>query len=76
MSQNNNPKKYVTMASGWLKDGKKGQYISASVNNKMKMTVELENGQQVPVTNFAVFFAEEKSSAKAPDVRIVFTTEE
>ncbi len=77
MSNQNNggPKKYVTMASGWLKQGKKGEYISAAVNNKMKLTLELENGEVVPVTNFAVFFQDEKSSEKAPDVRFTLTVE-
>jgi len=69
-------KKYVTIASGWLKNGKKGEYISASVNNKLKMSIETEDGQKLAVTNFAVFFQEEKTSEKAPDVRFVFTTEE
>lgn len=72
----NNNRKYHTIGSGWLKDGKKGQYISASVNNKVKLTVQLEDGTQKVINNFAVFFSEEKTSEKAPDVRFVFTTEE
>ena len=72
----NGKKNYVTIASGWLKQGKKGEYISAAVNNKLKMTIQTEEGQTLAVTNFAVFFQDEKSSEKAPDVRFVFTSEE
>lgn len=67
---------YHTIASGWLKEGQKGQYISASVDKKVKLNVELEDGTQVPLTSFAVFFSEEKKNEKAPDVRFVFSTED
>lgn len=73
---NNNNRRYVTMASGWLKEGNKGQYISAAVDKKVKISVTLEDGTQVPVSNFAVFFTENKKTSTAPDVRFTFTVEE
>ena len=75
----NGRKKYHQFASGWLKTSPKGQYISGVANGekaKIKLFVELENGETVPVNSFAVFFAETKEHDKQPDARFVFTTEE
>lgn len=77
MTNNNYAKKqYLTFASGWLKDGKNGQYISATANGskaKVKLFAQLEDGSTVALDNFAVFFAGEKENEKAPDARFVFT---
>lgn len=74
MAQTN--KKYVNIASGWVKNGAKGEYISASVNNKLKLTIELEDGTKVPVTHFAAFFTEEKQKESSPDLRFTMTVGE
>lgn len=77
--------KYVEFAVGWLKNSeKKGEYVSAVLakGNPAKnrpgiksLTVELDNGETMKVTNFAMFFNENKVSDKAPDVQFTFTTE-
>jgi hypothetical protein len=72
----NGKKVYYTFASGWLKDGKSGQYISATANgakSKVKLFAQFEDGSTVPIDNFAVFFATEKDNEKSPDARFVFT---
>lgn len=72
----NNKKQYHTFASGWLKDGKNGQYISATANgarSKVKLMAQLEDGTTVSLDSFAVFFATEKDNDKSPDARFVFT---
>lgn len=72
----NEKKVYHTFASGWLKDGKNGQYISAAANgpkSKVKLFAQLEDGSTVPLDSFAVFFATEKDNEKSPDARFVFT---
>lgn len=69
-------KQYLTFASGWLKDGKNGQYISATANGakaKVKLLAQLEDGSTVAINSFAVFFASEKDNEKSPDARFVFT---
>lgn len=78
--------KFTEFAVGWLKTSeKKGEYVSAVLakgnpaKNRpgiKKLTVELDNGETATVTNFAMFFNENKVSEKAPDVQFVFTTEE
>jgi hypothetical protein len=72
-------KKYHNFASGWLKEGKNGQYISAKAGD-YKKDVELYvkvDGQEMKVENFAVYFQEKNEKfPKAPDVRFTFTTEE
>jgi len=71
----NEKKVYYTFASGWLKDGKNGQYISATANgakSKVKLFAQLEDGSTVPLNSFAVFFATEKDNEKSPDARFVF----
>lgn len=78
--------KYFEIGVGWLKQSKtKGEYVSAVTakgnpkNGKpavSKMTVEFDNGETLNVTNFAMFFNENKKSEKAPDVQFVVTTEE
>lgn len=75
-----NGKKYNnhTIASGWLKDGKNGQYISAAANgkgSKTKLQAVLEDGSIVNVDKFFVFFATEKENPNSPDARFVFTQE-
>ncbi len=75
---NGGKKNYLTFAAGWLKQGKAGQYISASANgpkDKIKLFAQLEDGSTVPLNSFAVFFATEKSKETAPDARFVFTQE-
>jgi len=77
--------KYHEIAVGWLNQSeKKGEYVSAVVakgNDKngkpgvSKFTVEFDNGEKLEVTNFAMFFNENKKSEKAPDVQFVVTTE-
>lgn len=80
MSNNNGNKKYnnLTFASGWLKQGAKGQYISASASgkgSKIKLQAILEDGTVAPIENFFVFFASEKEKETSPDARFVFTKE-
>jgi hypothetical protein len=74
----NGKKEYLTFAAGWLKDGKNGQYISATANGKqakVKLLAQLEDGSTVSLNSFAVFFATEKDNEKSPDARFVFTRE-
>lgn len=74
----NGKKEYLTFAAGWLKDGKSGQYISATANGKLakvKLLAQLEDGSTIPLNSFAVFFATEKDNEKSPDARFVFTRE-
>lgn len=80
MSNGNNnnygKKQYLTFAAGWLKDGKNGQYISATANGKqakVKLLAQLEDGSTISLDSFAVFFATEKDNEKSPDARFVFT---
>lgn len=65
---------------GWLKKNDKGEeFISATTPksnptyNKQGVTLvaKLDNGEEVEVTNFNMFFNENKKSEKAPDVRFV-----
>ena len=81
MSNNQPPngkKVFHTFAAGWLRKGRDGsEYISAVANgakSKVKLTATLEDGTEVPVNSFAVFFADSKEKEESPDVRFVFTT--
>ena len=77
--------KYHEIAVGWLKQSAtKGEYVSAVTakgnpkNGKpavSKFTIEFDNGEKLDITNFAMFFNENKKSEKAPDVQFVVTTE-
>jgi hypothetical protein len=77
--------KYNEFAVGWLKENKnKGQYVAAIVSKGnpktgkpgvAKISVEYENGEVAEISNFAVFFNENKKSEKAPDVQFVFSTD-
>jgi hypothetical protein len=77
--------KYHEIAVGWLKQSAaKGEYVSAVTakgNPKSgkpsvsKFTVEFDNGEKLDITNFAMFFNENKKSEKAPDVQFVITTD-
>jgi len=77
--------KYTEIAVGWLKQSAtKGEYVSAVMakgNPKSgkpgvaKITVEMDNGETMDVTGFAMFFNENKKSEKAPDVQFVISTE-
>lgn len=76
----NDKKQYnnLTFASGWIKQGAKGQYISASASgkgSKIKLQAVLEDGTVAPIENFFVFFAAEKEKESSPDARFVFTKE-
>jgi hypothetical protein len=69
--------KNYNIAGGWIKQTQKGDnMISAKTNNKVKLFVELEDGQQMQIENFTVFFVNEKRSEKAPDVNFVFSIKE
>ena len=78
--------KYIEFSVGWLKQSKnKGEYVSAIVakgNPKTgkpgvsKMTIEMDNGETLNVTGFAMFFNENKKSEKAPDVQFVISQDE
>lgn len=74
-----NKPKYTQFAVGWLKEKKDGnQYISAKANGKLqkvKLLLQTEDGNTVPVDSFAVFFNSEKPSEKAPDVQFVFSSD-
>lgn len=70
---------YTEFAVGWLKEGKKGEYISSVANGErqtVKLLVEDENGNVVPLSNFAVFFNSGKKNPKAPDVSFVYSTDQ
>jgi hypothetical protein len=75
--------KYLEFAVGWLKETTKGQYISAQTSKgnpatgkpAVKLIAEFDDGRQVTLTNFAVFFNENKKSEKTPDVQFVYNTE-
>jgi hypothetical protein len=72
-------KKYVNWGAGWLKSTSKGdQYISGVAGTKdgLKVILRNSNGQELEITNFAVFFATSKKSDKAPDVNFTLTVEE
>lgn len=71
-------KKYHEIAVGWIKQGTKGEFVSASANgknSKVKLFVELEGGETLPVNSFAMFQNERKEKETHPDVKFVFTTE-
>ena len=78
--------RYIEIAVGWLKQSKtKGEYVSAITakgnpkNGKpgvAKVTVEMDNGEVLNVTNFAMFFNENKKSEKGPDVQFVVSQDE
>lgn len=71
-------KQYHEIAVGWLKEGPRGQYISAinGERQKLKLLVQDESGNVSTLNSFAVFFKDgEKKNPKAPDVSFVFTTE-
>lgn len=78
--------RYVEVAVGWLKQSQtKGEYVSAVIakgNPKTgkpgvaKLTLELDSGEVLNITNFAMFFNENKKSEKGPDVQFVLTTDE
>jgi hypothetical protein len=74
--------KYHKFAVGWLKENEnKGQYVSAvlsrskSSKNAIKLIAEFADGRQMELTNFAMFFNENKNSENSPDVQFVFNTE-
>lgn len=72
-------KKYHQFAVGWLKKSKDGgEYVSASANGKtmkVKLLAQLENGETVEVSSFAMFFNKNKNKESHPDVQFSFTTE-
>jgi len=71
--------KYHEIAVGWIKQGKKGEFVSASANgknSKVKLFCELENGEQIPINNFVMFQNERKEKDNHPDVKFLITTEE
>ena len=74
-----NNKTYHTFAAGWLRKKKDGsEYISAVANgqkSKVKITATLEDGTEVALDSFAVFFADGKEAENSPDVRFVFSTD-
>jgi len=71
--------KFTQFAAGWLRNQKDGtEYVSAAANgerNKVKLLVELENGEQVPVNNFVMFFNQRKTKENHPDVQFYFSNE-
>ena len=73
--------KSIRFGVGWMKQTAKGvEYISAVAGGKkdqpLKLLIQDDDGNQVEVENFAVFFNEEKKTEKAPDVNFVFTPKE
>lgn len=78
--------KFIEFSVGWLKQSeKKGEYISANLAKGnpakgkpgvTKMTVELDNGETIDVSNFLVYFNDNKISEKAPDVQFVLVQEQ
>ena len=72
--------KTVEFGVGWLNEKKDGtQYISARSSGErqaVKLLVEdVNTGEQVTVSSFAVFFNNNKTNEKAPDVSFRFTPE-
>ena len=68
-------KKYIQFGSGWLKQGKNGEYVSAVSGGeraKTKLFIQLENGEMREVNSFAMFFNSSKVKDTQPDVQ--FTT--
>jgi len=65
---------------GWINETNNGgQVINAKVNgerDKVKLILELEDGSKVQPENFRVFFNDDKSSERAPDVNFVFSVQE
>ena len=71
--------KWHQFGVGWVKNGKRGEYISAVANGerqKVKVKFTLEDGSEIEPTNFVVLFNDDKPSQAAPDVQFCFTTEE
>lgn len=79
MNQKQNSK-YQEFAAGWIKKSKAGvEFISAVADNKRtktKIYLENEDGSTVEVSNFVVFFNENKKNENSPDVRFVFSKAE
>lgn len=77
--------KFTEFGVGWLKQSdKKGEFVSAVLakgnpaRNKpgvKKLTIEMDDGTVSEVTNFQMYFNENKQSEKAPDVQFIFVTE-
>lgn len=70
----------VEFAIGWLQKTKNGdEYVSASASKGnpakgkpgYKLLIQTEDGRTLPVEKFAMFFNENKTSEKSPDVRFV-----
>lgn len=90
MSQPNNKRKFHNFAIGWLrqktsKDGSTQEdYVSAvpvQANVKMnrpgvKIIARMDNGEEVEIENFVMYFNGNKQNEKAPDVQFFFTTQD
>jgi hypothetical protein len=72
-------RKKLYWASGWIKAGKEGgEFVSASLNPRknIKMFLQLEDGSQIEVQHFNMFFNNEKQTDKSPDVSFATFLEE
>ena len=78
--------KFTKFSVGWLKmSEKKGEFVSAVLakgnpaRNQpgvKKHTIEMDDGTVSDISNFQMYFNENKQSEKAPDVEFIFVTEE
>lgn len=70
--------KYQEFAAGWIKTSKSGtEFISAVADNKRtktKVYLETEDGAKIELSNFVVFFNENKKNENSPDVRFVVSS--
>lgn len=87
--QNQGKRKFHNFAIGWLrqktnKEGQQEDYVSAvpvQANVKMnrpgvKIIARMDNGEEVEIENFVMYFNGSKQNEKAPDVQFFFTTQE